>query len=82
MRPEEILEVFWRTRWPEAIPSKDSPEQTVRVKEYKVRAHFRRNKNHLNGDPALRNLVQGFFEKHFGQKLTTPTSPPKKRAAQ
>ena len=39
-----------------------SAEQTVMVKRYSVRAHFRRNPYHLQGDPGLRELVQGYLK--------------------
>lgn len=38
-----------------------SPEQTVRVSEYRVRAHFRRNPRHMNKDPKVRGLLERYL---------------------
>lgn len=39
-----------------------NPDQTVAVKRYTVRAHFRRNPYHLQGDPGLKERVHTYFE--------------------
>lgn len=38
-----------------------NPDQTVMVKRYSVRAHFRRNPHHLQSDEGLRGLVHKYF---------------------
>lgn len=45
-----------------------SPLQTVFVKEYRVRPHFRRNPHHLQGDPALKERVEGYFQRFAPKK--------------
>jgi hypothetical protein len=46
----------------------NSPDQTVRVAEYKVRAHFRRNPRHMNADPELRARVEEYFARLAAKK--------------
>lgn len=52
-----------------------SPDQTVAVKTYRVRSHFRRNPRHLNGDPALKNRVATYF-KNVTRPIKKPPSDP------
>ena len=37
-------------------------DQTVMVKTYRVRAHFRRNPYHMNADPGLKERVNAYFK--------------------
>jgi hypothetical protein len=37
--------------------------QTVMVRQFTVRAHWRRNPHHLNADDALRKRVSGYFHR-------------------
>lgn len=56
-RVVENLEVFTKAN---GIRPTNS-EQTVMVKSFRVRAHFRRNPHHMNGDPALKARVEDLF---------------------
>lgn len=39
-----------------------NPDQTVFVKKYTVRPHFRKNPHHMQGDPILRERVSRYME--------------------
>lgn len=49
------------TREEGVLPS--NPDQTVMVRRYSVRPHFRRNPRHLTADAGLRRQVHAYFEK-------------------
>src|SRR5262245_1225574 len=40
-----------------------NPEQTVAVKSFTVRAHWRRNPHHMNSDEALKERVGAYFKR-------------------
>ena len=54
-----------------------SPDQTIAVKPFRVRGHFRRNSRHMNGDPALKERVRRYFV-----NITRPIERPKGGAEQ
>lgn len=45
-----------------------SPEQTVKVKQYTVAAHFRRNNRHMSNDPALRAKAEAYLARMARKK--------------
>lgn len=40
-----------------------NPEQTVMVRQFTVRAHWRRNPHHMTADEALRKRVDTYFHR-------------------
>jgi hypothetical protein len=42
--------------------------QTVMVKSFNVRAHWRRNPYHMNSDEGLKERVDGYFKRFKGER--------------
>lgn len=55
-------------------------DQTVMVKKYTVRPHFRRNPHHLQADEGLKNRVHSYFKNITrGPEKRAPMGAPKRR---
>lgn len=56
-------------------------DQTVMVKKYTVRPHFRRNPHHLQADEGLKNRVHSYFRNIVtrGPEKRAPMGAPKRR---
>lgn len=52
-----------------------SVDQTVMVKQYTVRPHFRRNPNHLGKDEGLRGMVESYLKKVLKRSVAKAAKP-------